>query len=66
MRTVNTALQAAYAQNGAYVAGPSVTLMFSQLVTGGFLQAGGGPASNFTPVYAPTTGTYTAACPATG
>ena len=67
VRTINTATQAFYANNGssAYPAGPSVTLMLSQLVAAKLISSGSGSASNYgtpVPAYDPATGIYTAAC----
>ena len=64
VRTVNTALQAfnAKSQTNAYPTG-TVLEMFTALKGAGLLQADKPGASNFTPTYNATTGTYAASCP---
>ena len=66
VRTVNTALQAYFAQNTAYpgTAATTVTQMFGLLQTAGFLTTGapGASATTPAPVYTFAGGTYTASC----
>ncbi len=65
VRTVNTATQAFYANNGstAYPAGPTVPELFTQLQAAKLISSGTGTASNFTPTYDHLTGIYAANCP---
>ena len=64
VRTVNTALQAYNAKSATntYPTG-TVSEMFTTLKNAGLLQTAAPGASNFTPTYNATTGTYGASCP---
>jgi prepilin-type N-terminal cleavage/methylation domain-containing protein len=66
VRTVNSALQAYYANvsPSAYPQSVDVPTMFSDLVAAKLLSSGTGTASNYgtTPAYNKTTGVYTAPC----
>jgi len=68
VRTVNSALQAYYANASpnAYPASASVTAMFADLVTAKLISSGTGSASNYgtapAPAYNSTTGVYSAGC----
>jgi prepilin-type N-terminal cleavage/methylation domain-containing protein len=64
VRTINTATQAFYANNGstAFPAGPVASLV-GQLVTAKLVSSGTGSASLVGQTYDATTGVYAATCP---